>query len=142
MIKQVHTIHWRFITIKELWNLTFFLNFKMSIVPHPPVFCKKGALKNLQNFAGKYLFWSLFLIKLQAFKRFLVKFAKFLKTHILKNICERLLLPFLGFTKLNHDVFLWISWGHRFPCNNIITCQEHMLPSLTSEKIKHKKTGR
>ena len=29
------------------------------------VFCKKGVLKNLANFAGKHLCWSLFLIKLQ-----------------------------------------------------------------------------
>ena len=31
---------------------------------------------------------------------FPVKFAKFLRRPTLKNICERLLLPFLGFTKL------------------------------------------
>ena len=51
----------------------------MSIVPHPPVFCKKGALKNLQNFAGKYLFWSLFLIKLQAFMRFFCEICEIFK---------------------------------------------------------------
>ena len=32
---------------------------------------------------------------------FPVKFCKFLKAPILKNTFERLLLPFLGFTKLN-----------------------------------------
>ena len=36
---------------------------------------KKGVLKNFVNLTGKHLCWSLFL-----------------KTHILKNICERLLL--------------------------------------------------
>ena len=42
---------------------------------------KKGVLKNLANFTGKHLCWSLFLIKLQAWG-----------TPILKNICGRLLL--------------------------------------------------
>ena len=62
-------------------------------------------LKVLKIFTGKHLRWSLFLIKLQALrpvtlskrdsntnKRFLVKFANFLKISILKNICERLVL--------------------------------------------------
>ena len=64
---------------------------------------KKGVLKKFGNFPGKHLCWSLFLIKLQAWacnfikKRlqrwcFPVKFAEFLRTSILKNICERLLL--------------------------------------------------
>ena len=61
---------------------------------------KKGVLKNFANFLGKHLYWSLFLIKLQAYnfikKRlrqrcFPVQFAKILRTSILKNICERLL---------------------------------------------------
>ena len=74
---------------------------------------KKDVLKNLWNFTEKHLYWSLFLIKLQTFRPatllgrdsntgfLLVKFAKFLRASILKNICERLLL-----TKLNHNVFL------------------------------------
>ena len=33
------------------------------------------------------------------------EFEKFVRTPILKNICEGLLLPFLGFTKLNHNAF-------------------------------------
>ena len=53
---------------------------------------------------------------------FPVKFRKFLKTPTLKNICERLLLPYLGFTKLNYNVFLWLSWRHRFLYNSIINC--------------------
>ena len=59
------------------------------------VLCKRGVLKNFLNFTGKHLCWSLFLIKLQVWeltkKRcFPVKFAYFLTTPILKNICERL----------------------------------------------------
>ena len=42
------------------------------------VLWKKGILKNCANFTGKHLYWSPFLIKLQAW------------TPILKNICERL----------------------------------------------------
>ena len=69
---------------------------------------------------------------------FRVKFAKFLKTPILKNICERLLLPFLGFTELNHNVFLWLSWRHRSLYKNIINCSENVPLLLTSKKVKDK----
>ena len=63
---------------------------------------KKAVLKRFANVTGKHLCWSLFLMKSYAFmpstlsKRdskinlFLVKFAKFLRTPILKEICERL----------------------------------------------------
>ena len=34
----------------------------------PDVFCRKGCSKNFPNFTGKHLCWSLFLMKLQAFK--------------------------------------------------------------------------
>ena len=57
---------------------------------------KKNFLKNFAIFTGNRLCWSLFLIKLQALKHqhkcFPVKFAKFLRELIFKNICERLLL--------------------------------------------------
>ena len=58
----------------------------------PEVFNKKAVLK---NFTGKHL--SLFLINLQVsgvpnIGAFFVNIAKFLRTPILKNICERLLL--------------------------------------------------
>ena len=45
---------------------------------------KKGVLKNVTNFTEKHLCW-----KLQH-RCFPVKFAKFLRTSILKNVCERL----------------------------------------------------
>ena len=60
-----------------------------------------GALKKFVIFTEKHLFWSPFLIKLQACK-FIEKrlqhqcfplcVRKFLKVHILKNVSERLLL--------------------------------------------------
>ena len=66
----------------------------------PKVLYKKAVLKNFAIFAGKHLCWSLFLIKLQAFRP------------ILKNIWERLLLilvypvekrPILNKNKNSHD---------------------------------------
>ena len=62
-----------------------------------------GVLKNFVIFTGKDLCWSIFLIKLQACKFiekrlrhwcFPLHVGKFLKTPILKNISERLLLLF------------------------------------------------
>ena len=63
-----------------------------------------GVLKNFVIFTGKHLCWSLFLIKLQACKFiekrlqhwcFPLHVRKFLRTPILKNISERLLLIIL-----------------------------------------------
>ena len=62
---------------------------------------KKGLLKNVANFTGKHLSWSLF-NKVANFKVFFkkrlqhkcfpVNFANFFWTTILRNICERLLI--------------------------------------------------
>ena len=64
---------------------------------------EKAVLKNFANVTGKHLCWNLFLMNSYAFRPatllkwdskidlFLVKFTKFLRTPILKNICERLL---------------------------------------------------
>ena len=54
------------------------------------VLCKKVVLKNFVNFIGKVFF----LVSLKGLwhRCFPVKFAKFLRTSILKNICEQLLL--------------------------------------------------
>ena len=67
----------------------------------PEVFCKKkGVPKKFTNFIRKHLCWSLFLIKLQAIKKklqhrcFTMKFAKFLRTPMLKNICKIFSLKF------------------------------------------------
>ena len=63
-----------------------------------------GGVKNFIIFTGKHLCWSLFLIKLQACKFiekrlqhwcFPLHVRKFLRTPILKNISERLLLIIL-----------------------------------------------
>ena len=55
---------------------------------------KKAVVKNFAVFKGKNLSWSLFLIKSFQHRRFPVNIVKFLRTPILKNICERLLLIF------------------------------------------------
>ena len=65
----------------------------------------KGVLKNFSSFTGKHLCWSLslknltsgfqscnFIKKRFQHRGFPVKLGKFFRTHILKNICERLLL--------------------------------------------------
>ena len=67
---------------------------------------KKLYLKIWQYLREKSLRWSLFLIKLQVFSR---DIAKFLRTHILKNISKWLLLQAwynqVFFAKI-HDGFL------------------------------------
>ena len=67
---------------------------------------KKAVLKNFSIFTGKQLCWSLFLMKLQAWRLhrcFPVNIVKFFRTLILKNICERLLL--VNFSLENTDLF-------------------------------------
>ena len=52
---------------KHIFSFLFF-HFKKDKQP-PEIFCeKKRFLKNLANFTGKHLCWSLFLMKLQVFK--------------------------------------------------------------------------
>ena len=76
------------------------LQFSLIQKQQPKVFYKIVILKNFAIFTGKQLFWSLFLIKLQAFSHakkgfqhrcFPVNIVKFLRTPFLKNIFERLL---------------------------------------------------
>ena len=69
---------------------------------HRKCYIKKGFLKNFVNFTGKHPCWKLLSMKLQAWRLatllketptqvFPEKFVKFLRTLILKNVCERLL---------------------------------------------------
>ena len=64
------------------------------------MFFKIAIIINLVNFTGKHLCWYLFLIKLQALKRFPVKFAKFLKTCF---FTEHLQWLFLGFPRIKTE---------------------------------------
>ena len=68
------------------------------------VYYKKAVFKNFAIFTGKYLCWSLFLIRLQAWRPanllkrdsntdiFIVNIAIFLRAPVLKTICKRLVL--------------------------------------------------
>ena len=106
---------WTFLLV---WNQTgLFLTEKFSKPweqqkAPTEVFCKKRVFKNFADFTGKYLRWSLFLIKLQACniikKRlqcrcFLVEISKFLRIPFLKNICDQILLE-----QLFWGTFLWL----------------------------------
>ena len=79
------------------------------------MFCKKAALKTYIELTEKHLCWSLFLIKFQdfglvnLFKKdgktgvcFPVNLVKFLRTPILENICELLLLHIKYYTPSNN----------------------------------------
>ena len=102
--------------VQEIWNMSilypktpkkFCHIIKLGkIIMNSEVFCKKALLK---NFSRKHLCWILFLAKMKAYRPanllkrhykadvFLTVIAKFLRTDILKNICERLLLRGLPF---------------------------------------------
>ena len=75
---------------------------------------QKAVLRNFANFTRKYLCWGLFLIKLQAntgeapTQAFPVKFAKYLRTPVLKNICKRLLLPITYSSKFLKDFIIFL----------------------------------
>ena len=63
------TITWRF-PVNVFMGMYFFvftLLFQRKQKQPPEKFCEKSALKNFANFTRKYLCWSLFLEKLQAF---------------------------------------------------------------------------
>ena len=84
--------------------LSLFLFGRVAQKQPPKASKKKGVLKNSARFTGKHLCQSLFfnqvaglrpatLLKKRLWhRRFPVNLAKFLKTPILKSICERLLL--------------------------------------------------
>ena len=74
------------------------------------MFFKIDVLKNFAIFTGKHLCWSLFLIKLQAFKCFPVNIAKFLRSSF---FIENLLLQMFCFTLCFHkDVAEYIVVIH------------------------------
>ena len=73
-------------------NRTFVLHTEHSQKQSPEVFYKKAALSNFAIFTGKHLKACNFIKKRLQYKCFPVNIADFLRTSILKNICERLLL--------------------------------------------------
>ena len=100
-------------TYLKILEYSFFFNCLLTLTrfcvladyrsSHQRCFVEKGVLKNFVNFTAKHLCLSLFSIKLKTlagnfikkrlqYRCFPMKFAKILRTPILKNICERLLL--------------------------------------------------
>ena len=85
------------------------IKFWESVMNSDVFYKKKSNLKNFTIFTAKHLYWGLFFNKnasLQVFsfikkrlqhKYFLDNIAKFLRTAILKNICEWLLLRVFPF---------------------------------------------
>ena len=116
------------------------------------MFCKRGALKNFAIFTGKHLYWSLFAdLQVSNFikKRlqswcFPVNTEKFLRTPILKNICERLLwyllMTRIALTPWAQDVN-WTSYLRSIYvlCTGAIDCFLNcLLPTLTISKGSHR----
>ena len=82
----------------SLFRMMLFFYISIYGTSHRRCSVKKGVFKNFAIFAGKHLFWSL------QHRFFPVKSAKFLRTPILKNICERLLLNLLDTTLLHETI--------------------------------------
>ena len=100
----------------SLYRMVLFFYISIYGSSHRRCSVEKGVYKNFANFTGKNLFWSLFLIKFQGqacnfikkrlqHRCFPAKFAKFLRTPILENICERLLLNLSGMLRSSMKQF-------------------------------------
>ena len=93
-----------FSLIPGLWCPFKVFSYKKGQKQPPEAFYKKAISKNFTKFTGKHLCWSYVLIKLQTFQTsnfvnkrhqhrcFPANIANFLRTPILKIICERFLL--------------------------------------------------
>ena len=79
-----------YISVVRMWRFLLWIETDKS--SRSQLFFKISVLKSFVNFTEKYLYWSLFIIKLRVFKRFLVKSAKFLRTPFLKEYLRLLLL--------------------------------------------------
>ena len=76
----------------------------------PYVFCKKNILKKFANFTGKHLQVCNFVKKRLQHRNFPVSFKKFLRTPILKNIYQLLLLYCTRTTRCYLPVLLFIQY--------------------------------
>ena len=113
----------------------------------PEVFCKKGVLKNLAKFTGKYLCHSLFFNKVAdlssatLFKRRLwhrcisVNFAKFLRTLIfIENLCRLLLTTYCHIEiELLQTTFLKSFHNHERSKVQVLLYNDYWTSSSTPE---------
>ena len=109
------------------------------------MFFKIGILKNLAIFRGKYLCWSLFLIKLQVCD-FLVNIAKSLKVRIhcgiflsqyfMKHSLMHVSLHIIGF----HEIH--VKYVKRNPSRTIISKSSICLEYIFSKNTAKQKTKR
>ena len=106
---------------------------EMDISSHRWCSVKRNVLKNFANFIGKHLWWSLWQ------SCFSGKFAKFLKTLILENIWERLLLNGLNFKRVS-PLFQSFSVLQSFSYQNLILRQSILEISLRFTKTAEQKT--
>ena len=108
---------------------------------------RKGVLKKLANFTGKHLCWSylfkmlilLLTKKRNQHKYFSVKFAKFLRTSISKNICERLLLKLVNPSGLTTKISL--TENKKTKTNTYISPANTNSKTRNSIQIFYKKTN-
>ena len=102
---------------------------------HRRVSVKKGVFKNLRKLLEFRLLGLKNFLKKTLAQMFSCEISEVFKNNYFEEhlptrsydstitpCCERLLLSFLEFTKLNHNFFLWLLWGHCFLYNNIINC--------------------
>ena len=103
------------------------------------MFYKKGVLKNLANFIGKHLCWSLFLIKLQSWRSgilskrdsntFLGNLLNFKKTYFVEHLRTNTPgFPSQGFfISMNVFDFLKCFTLGNIPCNTLWTMHLHYM---------------
>ena len=128
-----------------LFIYLFCTNLRSSL---PKMFCKKNFLENLSKFTGKHFFWSLFWYNCrpQAFKFFKkrlqhicfrVKFAKFLRTLLLKNTSGQILLKSDGEVslKLMNKLEFNFLFRELFRGQQLITDISHLVQN-TFEKTQ------
>ena len=95
----------------ELYKLQQQILHGISRSSRPEIFCKKAAVKTYAKFTKQHLFWSLFLIKFQAFRSALQLYRK--QTLILVFSCE--------FCEIFKNIYL----------------EEHLVTTASASQILH-----
>ena len=112
-----------------------FLTSNLSRSSHQRCSIEKVVLENFAIFTGKHLLESLFNKLALQHRCFPVDVAKFLRTSILKNICERLLLFISGLLQLSQ-----LSQRHTFLKIHSLTEKAFWLKFLSIILLKNATT--